>query len=206
MLPIAPIHPRVAALALRSDGKESEHIGFALSRLAHVAQASQFWISPGSRAQADSVPATMLGNARAPSTCASGPSQKRPDLASPPSQSDTSPSGYAPGRQSAPLHPVRSPPCRFDLSARSQSTRRPRYRAASAQETKRRQTATQLQPARRLPPLEKQRSSPATERHGTFRHGRPAPRSSRPAQKQFASFGGWHGRLLNPARHSSRYI
>ena len=46
MLPIAPITPRVAALALRSDGKESEHIGFALSRLAHVAQASQFWISP----------------------------------------------------------------------------------------------------------------------------------------------------------------
>ena len=115
-----PLTLRVAALALRSDGKESEHIGFALSRLAHVAQASQFWISPGSRAQAASVPATMLGNARAPRTCASGPSQKRPDLASPPSQSDTSPSGYAPGRQSAPLHPLRSPPCRFDLPARSQ--------------------------------------------------------------------------------------
>ena len=99
---------------------KSQNIGFALSRLAHVAQASQFWISPGSRAQAASVPATMLGNARAPRTCASGPSQKRPDLASPPSQSDTSPSGYAPGRQSAPLHPLRSPPCRFDLPARSQ--------------------------------------------------------------------------------------
>jgi len=203
VLPIAPIHPRVAALALRSDGKESEHIGFALSRLAHVAQASQSWISPGSRAQADSVPATMLGNARAPSTCASGPSQKRPDLASPPSQSDTSPSGYAPGRQSAPLA-VTALSLR-PASEKSES-RRSRYRAASAQETKRRQTATQLQPARRLPPLEKQRSSPATERQGTFRHGRPAPRASRPAQKQFASFGGWHGRLLNPARHSSRYI